>query len=359
MELLTATPRPSWMAPPPIEALIPRQRQRASVESVSCTLVSVGIGEPYESSLQHLSRTASPSGFNRTLLWTRKAFMSDPLSQKYSEELGALDAAARSKRKHPYRPFCAAFKPIALLRAMMESSDGDYVMWADSSKYHVNQTVGRANVHEAIARLRGLVPSRELLYRPGSRLLRRRAAAASSRWRATPWFQSYSSSGWPSRALGSAFGMLTCSPLDCENDLYTWNQRKSAVNLATIQGFLDLIPNATSFLKQPHVLNTNILLENTPQNRLFVWDWLAMALAKPRPFCNSHVQDQAAFSILVLNRSLPLINPCVYLHVGGQYEACVTHTKKIGTFLATIAGGTYESLLSRDYDWIRAGYGIK
>ena len=339
-----------------MEALLPRPRST----NVACTLVSVAMGEPYESSLQHLSRTAAAAGFNRTLLWTRKAFLSDPLAQRHAEELAALDAAARSKRKHPYRPFCAAFKPIALWRAMLESNEGDYVLWADSSKYHVNQTIGRVHVHDAIARLKGHLPHRELLRPSGARRPRHRAAAASSRWRATPWFRSYSSSGWPSRALGSAYGMITCSPLDCENDLYTWNQRKTAVNLATIHGFLDLIPNVSAFLKRPHVLNTNILLENTPQNRLLVWDWLAMALAKPGPFCNSHVQDQAAFSILILNRSLPLINPCVYLHIGGpgQYEACVTHTKKIGTFLSTIAGDTYETLLSQDHDWIRADYGI-
>ena len=44
------------------------------------------------------------------------------------------------------------------------------------------------------------------------------------------------------------------------------------------------------------------------ETRLFVWDWLGMAVAKPRGFCSSHVQDQAAFTILVYNRSLPLVN---------------------------------------------------
>ena len=45
----------------------------------------------------------------------------------------------------------------------------------------------------------------------------------------------------------------------------------------------------------------------------------------------------AALSLLVQNRSLPVLNPCVYLtHVQG-YEKCYTHTKRANNFLALIA----------------------
>ena len=92
---------------------------------------------------------------------------------------------------------------------------------------------------------------------------------------------------------------------DCETDLYTWNGQQQVINEVTRRGFAELIPLAEELLQRPLVLNSNVILRNEPSTRLFVWDWLGMAVARPRAFCSSHVQDQAAFTILLFNRSLP------------------------------------------------------
>ena len=47
------------------------------------------------------------------------------------------------------------------------------------------------------------------------------------------------------------------------------------------------------FLNRTHVLASNLLLENSRANRLLVWDWFAMAHARPEGFCMSHTEDQA------------------------------------------------------------------
>ena len=377
--LLDTTPRPSWMPPPPLETLLPLRptndsmaeaasirRQPRHRREVSCTLVSVGIRQPYEGSLHTMGQFASRAGFNRTQLWRLPDFLADPLTRLHREKLNQMDHRDGAASKHPYRPFCAAFKPIALWRAMMQSREGDYVMWADSSKYHINQSI-RGNVHDAMARLRerGLArmsalswpPTSSKTYRINWKACRERECLHSAgRWNQTPWFQRRFPDGWAERAIGSAYGQLTCSAMNCEPDLYHWNRRKRAVNAVTAQAYHDLIPNITSFWYRPHLLNSNILLENTPQNRLLIWDWLSMAIVKPTGFCNSQVQDQAAFTILVLNRSLPIINPCLYLHSVG-YEKCVGTQKGLNYFLnVLLADGAYEVVPASEFGELNEGY---
>ena len=113
-------------------------------------------------------------------------------------------------------------------------------------------------------------------------------------------------------------------------------------------------------MQRPLLLNSNVLLENTATNRLLVWDWLGLAMAKPEAFCNSHVQDQAAFTILVLNRSLPLVNPCPYMHVpskrGYEPQKCVTAMKHPAAFLSTLRDGAFEVVPATEYDLLRRGY---
>ena len=95
-----------------------------------------------------------------------------------------------------------------------------------------------------------------------------------------------------------------------------------------------------------------------PLSRLLVWDWFAMAAARPQGFCMSHTEDQAALSLLVQNRSLPVLNPCVYLtHVQG-YEKCYTHTKRANNFLALIAQGRYEVVAGHEYESVLDGHDI-
>merc|ERR1712060_347516 len=71
-------------------------------------------------------------------------------------------------------------------------------------------------------------------------------------------------------------------------------------------------------------------------------------------FCNSLSQDQAAWTVLVLNRSLPIINTCVYMD--GQKFFTDTHSrwcsfniKSTNSFLHMLGERLFEVIESGDY----------
>ena len=108
-------------------------------------------------------------------------------------------------------------------------------------------------------------------------------------------------------------------------------------------------------LSRAHLLASNILLENTRENRLLVWDWFAMMHVHPHAACVSHTQDQALWTILVQNRSLPAVNPCVYLHRVRGYERCFTYEKKPHGFLWLLGQGKFEVVASEKVACTGAG----
>ena len=122
-----------------------------------------------------------------------------------------------------------------------------------------------------------------------------------------------------------------------------------------MRGYADLVPDPDALMQRPLVLNSNMLLENTRANRELVWDWLGMAVARPHAFCMAHTQDQSAWTILVLNRSLPLVNPCPYLTLEGS-QRCVTHQKDTNFFLSMLGEGAFEVVEAAEYDALREGY---
>jgi hypothetical protein len=346
---LAAVRRPKWMPPPPSNSLQPDMRRQGR----RFHLVTYAQGEPYESSMSGLGQAALRAGFDAVHLWTKEMLLADPLSKQHIDKLRDLDERSRFLRKrkgHPYRPYCDIFKPISVWRALAESKQGDYVLWADSSKYHLNQSID-APVQQAATCLRR---SRRCAQQPGRSQL-------STRWSQSPWYLAHAespaaASSW--RALnGSAYGLMECSPSSCEHDLFKWNSRGRAINMITAHQYADLIPDGTAALfREPGRLLTNFLLENTAHNRLLVWDWLWMALAKPEGFCNSWTQDQAAFAILARNRSLPLINQCVYLRISAGWESCGRHSQKVNTFLDVLGRGAFEVVQTKDYPVLQQDY---
>lgn len=347
--------RPAWLPPlPPRAKLLPSP---SSGGRPRCTLVSVAIGDAFESKLATLRISAHMAGFDAVLLWRQEDVLSDPVMSTafglstYRKSFDRLRnerfAPEAGRYTKSIRPWCAAFKMVALWRALQLSAAGDYVMWADASRYHNVSFQPGGRLAAAMDLLRG-------------RRTRRNAPAhVAARWRESPWWKRRSRAGeWEALAVGSAYGLLTCSGWDCETDLYTWNGQMQAINEVTRAGFADLVSG--DLMQRPLVLNSNLLLENTPSNRLLVWDWLGMAVARPHAFCSSHVQDQAAFTILALNRSLPLINVCPYLNLPSKraYEPqkCVKHTKNSNAFLDLLARGAYEVVPSREVDELREGY---
>ena len=341
------THRPAWLPPPPRQlwsSIYTRPRRRPRF-----TLCSVAIGEPYESHLEQLRYSAAAAGFDRAMLWKRADVMADPLLSQPAFKAAFATMHAFFQRYHhkrgtghfSARPFCAAFKPVVMWRALIDSSPGDYVLWADASQYARNVTL-LGGLQEAVALLTGGVP------RPP------RPNVTSHRWRRTPWFTVHERNGWTDLAVRSVYGLLTCSAWDCAADLYSWNGISNAIARTTMTEYADLIGD-TDLLQRPLILNSNILLERTAVNQLLVWDWMHMAVERPSAFCMSHIQDQAAWTILVLNRSLPLVNFCPYLHAKGP-NVCVHKSKNTNTFIDQLRGGRFEIVTADEIDGLRDGY---
>ena len=133
LQFLESVPRPAWMPQPPLAAMLPdapRPRQpRATLASAAITAEGnrwASFVSEYATRLKQLDRSARAAGFEETLLIDRReAILDDPLFQRF----GGTALAQRLKRG---RPFCDAFKPVALWRALMQSREGDYAMWADA-----------------------------------------------------------------------------------------------------------------------------------------------------------------------------------------------------------------------------------
>ena len=153
------------------------------------------------------------------------------------------------------RPYCAAFKPVVMWRALLESEPGAYVMWADASKYRSNVTL-LPGLRAAVALLQGERG------RPAP------PPALSGRWARAAWWRRHQRrEAWAPLAIGSAYGQVTCSAFDCASDLYTWAGQTHAVNEQALAGFAEMVPDGRALLQRPLLLNSNLLLENTRPNR--------------------------------------------------------------------------------------------
>ena len=180
-------------------------------------------------------------------------------------QLEKLSKLATVGRPMP-RPFCDLFKPLLLQAAMERRGDGDIVMWVDSRLYDSSLPAQLLpNIHEAY-----------------DQLVR----------------------------LGSPHGGFVMA---CHYSCDKACMANGAFNLFTrdtLLGYSSMIPSNTSFATRPHVLATNLLLANNPTTRELIATWLKMGLDQPRAFCDSHSQDQSAWTILITNQSLPLLDLC-------------------------------------------------
>ena len=349
-------PRPSWLPSLPlgygpiVDHGSHTHAHNRTRRRIRYTLCSVAIGEPYESHLDQLRTSAAPAGFDRVMLWKRADVLADPLLNHSTIGAAFQVMHAFFRRYHhkkgtghfSARPFCAAFKPVIMWRALVTSSPGDYVLWADASQYTRNVTL-LGGLQQAIALLTGRTP------RPPP------PNVTGRRWQQTPWFKAHARDGWTNLAVRSVYGLLTCSAWDCAADLYTWNGQDKAIEGVTLTDYADFIDASDALMQRPLILNSNILLENTHDNRLLVWDWLHMAVRRPEGFCWSHPQDQSAWTILVLNRSLPLVNVCPYRHGKGAVT-CVNKQKNTNELIDTLQRGAFEVVLPDEVDWLREGY---
>jgi len=86
------------------------------------TLVSAAIGELYEQTLDTMQYHANSMGFTKAILWKKHDLDNDPLMSRFQVEISELQ---RQRVLAIRRPICAAFKPIALIRALAISGNGD------------------------------------------------------------------------------------------------------------------------------------------------------------------------------------------------------------------------------------------
>ena len=308
-----------------------------SMRDVAITLVSVAIGEPYESSLKKMGESARDAGFNRTKLWTRDEFLSDPLVKRHMGALDQMQQGHRSRKKrHPYdRPYCGCFKSFVMYRAMRESKEGDYVMWADASKYHDATYRSEVSVRDAVAVLTGR-----------SRPARPPKHKMSLAYTQTDWFRRRLAE--PRRTARSAFGVVHCHGVDCDQQLFMANYYRWSINSRTMQAFPGTAADAMRS-RRPHMMNANILVENSHRNRRVIRAWIEAAVSQPDVFCSSGPQEQAVFTLLVQNESVPLVNACPYLRLKG-WNTCQDLTKSSNWFLEMLSSGAFEIVEPTELD---------
>jgi hypothetical protein len=83
------------------------------------TLVSFAEGEPFASVRSKLNESAAGAGFDAVQLWSMADFLAAPLTRQLWPSMETL-------RSLQHRPFCDAFKMVALLHAMERSEENDY-----------------------------------------------------------------------------------------------------------------------------------------------------------------------------------------------------------------------------------------
>lgn len=317
------------------------------IQDIVVTLVSVAIGEPYETSLRRMGATASAAGFNKTLLWKAEDFLSDPaVTPRHRQALERMQRMQpKRKKKHPWdRPYCGAFKSFALHRALQQSREGDYVLWADASKYH-DARYRDVSVREAIQGLTGMSTPR----RPAR--LYTDFGDVSAAYAHLGWFKNRTRE--PRRTLRSAYGVMHCAGVNCDQQLFLPNTYRNAVNRATLAAFPEHVGSGAEAIaamsRRPHIMNANILLENTPFNRRLMQTWMEAAVTKPDEFCASSVQEQSVFSILIMGAKLPLVNACPYMRIDG-FNRCQDTTKSSRWFLETLSNGAFEVATPAEID---------
>jgi len=222
--------------------------------------------------------------------WTEKEFLDDSITTMHMLKFIALnrynnESIICQTWKTYCRPYCAAFKPVALLRANQQARDGDYLMWADSSRY-ANYSLllwqmlsSNINVLDAVTQLS----------------------------------VDYNFQGSP-----SMYGVAHCYHDDnslCEsNGAYAQPSRNLELGSGPWLDQFELSAllefnnrNACAILNDLWVENPHLILEKNTFNHALLLQWLSLAMKNPRAFCRSHSQDQAAWSIIVSEHQLPIL----------------------------------------------------
>jgi len=293
----------------------PHQQCGAS-SGARATLVSVAIGPQYEAKFPTLNAAASAGGFDAVQLWTESDMMNDPIFREHSSAFRTLHRTVSGYEGglNHYFPYCGAFKPLALLRALLNSCEGDYAMWTDASRYFA-PTLDGANVKRAISQLKTEYDPPPIP--PGSSwasmdmgALRTKADSIygqmTCRMHDMPESAHY-------KALVQKTGVLADGVIDLPNPHEHLRLCEPGHISSSPTAFLDAFDVRRADLMQNYNILRNMLIANTPDNRALLWEWLNMALDQPVPFCAPANPEEAALQTLLVKKSLPVFSTCMYI----------------------------------------------
>jgi len=318
------------MMPFPVEASY--EKRRPNTTAASAILVSAAIGEPYETTLQNLNNTQTFAKYDKSQLWTEQDIVRDAVFIQHAKRFELLDTVQSGATNNKHRPYCEAFKPLAIWRAMSSSYDGDYIHWSDASRHFPSGFLPNVDIHKAIQTMKDVTTVN--------------ATSVREKISFSPWAKINIEDVMvePTTPI-SAFGIPYCAA-DCHVDTHLCNSIKSQGP----HGYKDMIADPAHFGVQPHMLLANMIIVNSVDNRRLVWDWLSMALAKPHDWCLSAVPEEMALDILLYNRSIPYLNTCpfqrtvVNLSVPFAYKGrgtCWHQTKSVNHFLQDMMDGNF------------------
>ena len=261
----------------------------AGAKKTGITLVSFGDGPRYEATLAYFRRNAAHLGFTATLLWGSKDVERDLV---FRANLTHLNRMGR-------RPYCAGFKALMLWRALESAGEGDYVFWADASRYFdyaarpMKKGIARRAV-EALAR--GCVEINQCVSSA--------IEQASRRWRDERAVNLISTQArGPGDALGFVAGCGTRTARAAPTLAH------ALVEAPSLEALFPGVDAATA----PEINTAHIILRNTRRNRELVGAFLGgLASAETaRAVCRASThQDQVLWSLLAAARGRGPLSIC-------------------------------------------------
>ena len=357
--LLRSVVRPARLPSPPAWLLAPFPKAGTLPAAVLATATITRDARAYNYSAhgaRWTTKIARRAGFDRVLNWDESA-LATFVSQwtAVAPHFGRI-SSMRARSTDPRRvAYCWLFKPLVLLAALVEADDGDYVGWFDASRHHGGYIgdLGE-NVKAAIARIEADTPA------PAPE------RGATEAWRATAYGAVLGTGPRdPARTRvpkGLVPGLDHCD-VDCDRSTF---YAFPAASWRSVFAFPDFLPTFNTevdlcrFLRLPIRLGTNQLYRNSPEARLFVWDWIAMSILEMDAFCGEPLGDQLTLTILAFNRSLPYIDTCVYVkdhdyaafvnRPPERVRACANMEKNVSHFLGALAAGSYEVIPPGKFD---------
>ena len=240
------------------------------------TLVTFADGARFTRSQRALESLVGHYGVSRILSFNFSSFKRDAQYLLHVEAFERLQNQSRRVREK--RPYCTAFKPLALLSALLNTDDGQWVLWTDSSQWNT------PSLNHSLLDAAAALEERNVDGAWGT--LHCEIHGIGARAKGHP-----RNSWLPAVSGASRYALVSPEALD--------TYLPPPVDQAAKK----------KALAAEHMLATHIFVRSTPANRDIARRWLAMALDHPSAFCNCN-QDQAALSLLVYNEHLPRVDYC-------------------------------------------------